>query len=187
MEPTSASLLERLRQPDEPAAWGRFVSLYTPLIYSWGRQVGLQESDAADLVQDVLLALLQALPSFTYDRHRSFRGWLRTIALNKWRDARRRQGRVLLPGDGVLACAIDPEEPEAFGEAEYRQQLTSRALQVMQSDFQPATWKAFWEQVVVGRPADEVGAELGLSRGAVYAARFRVLDRLRRELAGLVD
>jgi RNA polymerase sigma-70 factor (ECF subfamily) len=184
---TPVSLLERLRQPSDPEAWRRFVSLYTPLIYSWSRRVGLQHSDAGDLVQDVLATLVQTLPGFVYDRHKSFRRWLRTITLNKWRDACKRQGRLPLVGDAELAHAAAPDEPEAFWEAEYRQQLASRALQVMQSDFRPATWKAFWEQVVVGRPAAAVAAELGLTPGAVYAARFRVLDRLRRELDGLLD
>jgi RNA polymerase sigma-70 factor, ECF subfamily len=57
----------------------------------------------------------------------------------------------------------------------------------VQADFQPATWKAFWEQVVVGRPAKEVAAELRMSTGAAYAAKFRVVDRLRQDLAGMLD
>ena len=89
MTTTPASLLERLRQPFEPDAWNRFVSLYTPLIYSWGRRAGLQDEDSADLVQEVFVTLLDVLPTFTYDRHKSFRGWLRTITLNKWRNARK--------------------------------------------------------------------------------------------------
>src|SRR5438874_1167415 len=89
MSTTPASLLERLRQPFEPEAWARFVSLYTPLIFSWARRVGLQEQDAADLVQEVFVTLLQVLPTFTYDRHRSFRRWLRTVTLNKWRNNRK--------------------------------------------------------------------------------------------------
>ena len=71
MTKTPSSLLERLRQPFEAAAWEQFVSLYTPLIYSWGRRVGLQEQDAADLVQDVFVTLVQVLPTFTYDRHKA--------------------------------------------------------------------------------------------------------------------
>jgi RNA polymerase sigma-70 factor, ECF subfamily len=69
MTKTPASLLERLRQPFEQEAWERFVSLYTPLIYAWGRQVGLQEQDAADLVQEVFVKLVQILPTFTSDGH----------------------------------------------------------------------------------------------------------------------
>jgi RNA polymerase sigma-70 factor (ECF subfamily) len=87
---TPSSLLDRLRQPFEPEAWARFVSLYAPLIYSWGRRAGLQDQDAADLVQEVLVTLLEVLPTFDYDRHRSFRKWLRTVTLNKWRNTRKR-------------------------------------------------------------------------------------------------
>jgi RNA polymerase sigma-70 factor (ECF subfamily) len=185
---TPVSLLERLRQPSASDAWERFVTLYTPLIYSWARRAGLQAQDAADLVQEVLLTLVRALPGFTYDRHRSFRRWLRTVTLNKWRDLRRRRGGRPLPGDeGALAEAAAPDDPDAFWEAEYRREVVARALRVMQADFQPATWRACWEHVVAGRPAPEVAAELGLTPGAVYAAKVRVLARLRDELSGLLD
>ena len=90
MTHTPESLLHRLRQPFEPEAWERFVSLYTSVIYSWGVQVGLQEQDAADLIQDVFVTLVQILPTFTYDRHKSFRRWLRSVTLNKWRNRRNR-------------------------------------------------------------------------------------------------
>src|SRR5947207_15381474 len=98
MTKTPASLLERLRQPFEPEAWSRFVALYTPLIYSWARRVGLQEPDAADLVQDVFVTLLQVLPTFAYDRRQSFRKWLRTVTLNRWRKDRNRPGPRLVQG-----------------------------------------------------------------------------------------
>lgn len=78
MTKTPASLLERLRSSFDADAWTRFVALYTPLIYSWGRRVGLQDQDAVDLVQDVFATLIQVLPTFTYDQNKSFRRWLRT-------------------------------------------------------------------------------------------------------------
>lgn len=188
MTQTPVSLLERLRRPDDASAWERFVSLYAPLVYAWGRRVGLQEADAADLVQDVLFAVAQAMPSFEYDRHRSFRRWLRTVTLNKWRDRRKRRATQPLPGGSEgLEEVPAPAEADAFWEAEYRQHLTERALQIMKADFRPATWKACWEHVVRGRPVAEVAAELGLTPGAVCAARFRVLERLRQELEGLLD
>src|SRR4051794_23031236 len=143
MTRTPSTLLERLRQPFDPEAWARFVSLYAPLLYAWGRRVGLQDEDAADLVQEVLVTLLQVLPTFTYDRHRSFRGWLRTIALNKWRNARKQPDRrvQLRPGDDLEALA-GAAEPEAFWEADYRRHLAGRALAVMRADFQETTWRA---------------------------------------------
>ncbi len=187
MHTTSVSLLQRLRQPAEQNAWGRFVELYTPLLFYWACRLGMQESDAADLVQDVFAVLVQKLPGFTYDEGKSFRGWLRTIVYNKWRDFQRR--RAADPAGGVAALPGDLAAPESdtFWEREYRQHLVGRALDLMQSEFQPATWKACWECVVSGRPAAEVALELGLSVDAVYAAKSRVLRRLRQELSGLFD
>jgi RNA polymerase sigma-70 factor (ECF subfamily) len=177
-----------LRQPFDPQAWDRFVTLYTPLIYAWGRHVGLQDPDAADLVQEVFVTLVQVLPGFSYDARKGFRRWLRTVTLNTWRDRRKRSGDRPLPADeAALAVAEAPDGLDAFWETEYRRQLATRAMLLMQADFRPATWKAFWEQVVVGRPAKEVARELGLSPGAAYAAKFRVLERLRHELAGMLE
>jgi len=188
MHTTPISLLERVRQPGEQMAWGRFVEMYTPLLYYWSCRMGLQESDAADLVQEVFAILVAKLPEFVYDRKKSFRGWLRTILHNKWRDRQRRRAAEPPMQDGsVLADKPDPTETEAFWEAEYRQQLVGRALQLMQSEFQPTTWQACWEVVVSGRSAAEVAAELGISVDSVYAAKSRVLRRLRKELEGLLD
>jgi RNA polymerase sigma-70 factor (ECF subfamily) len=187
MDRTPASLLEKLRQPHAQAAWERFIELYSPLLFSWCRRAGLQNHDAADLVQEVFVTLMEVLPTFSYDQHKSFRRWLRTLTLNKWRDGCRRRAWQSPNGEAILAEAVAADDLDAFWETEFRQQLADRALRLMRTDFQESTWKAFWEHAIAGRPALEVAAELGISPGAVYAARFRVLDRLRRELAGMLD
>jgi RNA polymerase sigma-70 factor (ECF subfamily) len=186
MTKTPTSLLDRLRQPFEPEAWTRFVALYAPLIYSWCRRVGLQESDAADLVQDVFVTLLDVLPTFNYDREQSFRGWLRTITLNKWRNRCKKRDHQAVP-TSALNHVPGADNLEAAWEAEYQQHLVARALRIMRADFEEKTWKACWEMVVAGRPAADVATELDLTVGAVYAAKFRVLDRLRQELRGMLD
>lgn len=188
MNTTSISLLERLHRPEETEAWPRFVRLYTPLLFYWARRAGLKQDDAADLVQEVLTVLVQKLPAFNYEPSKSFRRWLHTITLNKWRERGRRK---TLPRSGADdpgvsdVAALSEEEP--FDEVEYRQQLVRRALQIMQAEFEPTTWKACWESVVSARPAAEVAAELGVSVDVVYGAKSRVLRRLRQELAGLLD
>ena len=185
MNTTSISLLERLRHTNDQAAWQRFVHLYTPLLYYWARRTGLAADETADLVQEVLLVLVQKLPEFAYDPGRSFRGWLRTITLNKWRERCR---RLSLPVDAAeLSDVADPGNYDAFDEAEYRQHLVKQALQVMQAEFEPTTWLACREFVVSGRPAAEVASELGVSVAVVYSAKSRVLRRLREELDGLLD
>jgi RNA polymerase sigma-70 factor (ECF subfamily) len=187
MNTTSASLLQRLRQPGQPEAWARFVDLYTPLLVYWARRLGLTPEDTRDFVQDVFTALVEKLPDFTYDRGKSFRGWLRTVALNKWRDHKRRKAIPRAPGPVPLAELPGPDEAEAFWELEFKQHLTRRALEVMQAEFKPTTWKACWEFVVSSRPAAEVAQELGITENAVYIAKSKVLRRLRQELAGLLD
>ncbi|WP_406697640.1 sigma-70 family RNA polymerase sigma factor [Singulisphaera sp. Ch08] len=188
MHTTPVSLLERLRRPEEQEAWGRCVELYTPLIYYWARRAGSSVPEAADLAQDVFVVLIQKLPEFRYDRGGTFRGWLRTITLNKWRELHRRR---VLPArrddDPRLEELVVPDPTESFDEAEYRNQLVGRALRLMQAEFQPTTWKACWEHVVSGRPAADVARELAISVDSVYAAKSRVLRRLRTELDGLID
>jgi RNA polymerase sigma-70 factor, ECF subfamily len=185
MDATPASLLERLRRPDDQPAWSRFVDLYTPLLFHWARRVGMQESDAADLIQDVFQVLVRKLPGFTYDKGRSFRGWLRSVLLNQWRTSLRR--RAEQPLDENDAHLTEPDNVDVFMDKEHRDYLIRRAIQVMRTDFQPATWQACWEHVGRGRPAAGVAAELGLTVKAVYLAKARVLRRLRQELKGLWD
>jgi RNA polymerase sigma-70 factor (ECF subfamily) len=187
MTTTPLSLLEQLRSRTDPQAWEQFTRLYTPLLYLYGRRLGLQDSDAADLVQEVFLVLVQKLPGFQRHRDRSFRAWLRTVVVNKWRDWCRRRNAVHQPR---LVEAPDPAAPDdllELEEEEYRHYVARRALQVMQAEFQPTTWQACWEHVVAGRPAEEVAAELGISPATVYVAKFRVLNRLRQQLDGLLD
>ena len=181
---TSTSLLIRLRSGDESQAWSRFVSLYTPVLFYWVRRQGVPASDAADLVQEVLTVLVAKLPTFQYDRNRSFGVWLRTITTNKCRDFfRRRKTRP-----SAASEFVDGETPDhavQFSEAEYQRGLARRALEVMQNEFEPTTWRACWESVVAGKAAAEVALELGISVNAVYVAKSRVLRRLREELEGL--
>jgi RNA polymerase sigma-70 factor, ECF subfamily len=184
---TPVSLLERLRRPSDQAAWARFVELYTPLLYFWARRVGLQEADAADLVQEVLALLFRKLPEFNYDRRQSFRGWLRAVTLNQWRAMGRRRVPVTAVSGSSLAELPDADDAAELEEADYRRHLVQQALQTLQHEFPVSTWKAFQEYVMAGRRAEQVAAELGAAVGTVYAAKSRVLSRLRRELDGLLD
>jgi RNA polymerase sigma-70 factor (ECF subfamily) len=185
---TPPSLLARLRQSSERDAWERFVEMYTPLFFGWTKRLNLDDHEAADLVQDLFAVLVEQLPSFEYDPRKSFRAWLKTILLNRWRNHlhRRSAENLVRPHNMNEVIALDDPVPE-MEEAEHRQYLVGRALTLMRTEFQPDTWKACWEFVVCGRRAEEVAAELGISVNAVYLAKGRVLRRLREELAGLLE
>jgi RNA polymerase sigma factor (sigma-70 family) len=184
MHTTSASLLGRLRESGDVDAWSRFVHLYTPILYSWARKMGLRHDDSADLVQDVFAVLVQKLPGFQYNAHGRFRGWLWTITKQKWIDRRR---RAVLPLDSsaIVDDAEARAEPSEIEETEFRDYLIRSVVPSLRGHFHDTTWRAFWSQVVDGRPAAAVAEELGLSVAVVYKAKLRVLARLNAELADL--
>jgi RNA polymerase sigma-70 factor (ECF subfamily) len=190
MERTPVSLLERLRRPSagrlDHAAWAQFVRLYTPLLYYWAQRHMGPGEDPADLVQDIFTLLVRKLPEFVYDPGRnSFRSWLRTVAVNRWRD--RRQQRTVPLEIGEVEEPEAPDQHAEFEEAEYRAHVVGRIVQLIQGEFPETVWRACWEYVIVGRRPAEVACELGISVNMVYLAKSRVLTRLRQELQGLLD
>jgi RNA polymerase sigma factor (sigma-70 family) len=184
---TRASLLARLGDREDRLAWQQFVELYGSLVYGFARQRGLQDADAADLTQEVLLAIAQTAGRWHYDPQRgSFRGWLYGITRNKIAQfLHNRNSQPMGSGDTTAnqRLAEEPEpDSEATWEREYQQHLFRLAAAQIQQHFQPTTWKAFWRTAVEGASGASVAAELGLSVGAVYVARSRVLARLTAEI-----
>jgi RNA polymerase sigma factor (sigma-70 family) len=191
--PTSASLLVRIRDGRDQEAWRQFVGLYAPVVYGFARKRGLQDADAADVMQDVLRSVSGAAARLEYDPSRgSFRGWLYTVARNKvfnFLDAgRHRLGRG--SGDTGIREKLEAQpEPEwdlaASWDEEYERNLAAVAMRRVQGEVQEATWQAFWRTAVEGQSAREVGVALGMTSGAVYVARSRVLARIKDEVRQL--
>jgi RNA polymerase sigma-70 factor (ECF subfamily) len=187
MDETSSSLLIRVRNPQDRAAWERFVQLYTPLLLAWARFARIPASDANDLVQEVLVHLLRKLPKFHYNGQGTFRAWLKTVANHKWRDLlHKRRENPLSPDDERVTEVADDPTP-AFWEKDYQRLLYGRALELMQREFEEKTWRACLETAVRQRKAADVAQELGMTPAAVYQARSRVLRRLREEFQELID
>jgi RNA polymerase sigma factor (sigma-70 family) len=191
---TCYSLLLRIADPGNHAAWVEFLAIYEPLIYQLARRKGLQDADARDLCQEVFRAVAGAARRWTPDPERgSFRGWLYRIARNLLLNAlryQRRHGRATGGSDLVRLLDVQPDGEEDDTrdiDAEYRRRLFQLAAQSIERDFSRSTWQAFWQTAVLSREVAAVSAELGLSAGAVYIARSRVLARLKsrvQELAG---
>lgn len=188
---TSTSLIRRV-QSDDSAAWERLSIVYGPVIYDWARQHGLQPHDASDVMQDVLQSLTRNVGKFDLNRGNSFRGWLWTVTRNKVNDRYRTIDREVQGQGGTVALrqlqemAESPPPADSVSGQSEASGVYRRALSLLQTDFEPQTWQAFWRTVVDDvKPAD-VAVELGMSKWAVYKARSRVMQRIRSEFADLM-
>jgi RNA polymerase sigma-70 factor (ECF subfamily) len=182
---TQPSLLVRLRDPRDATAWTQFVDLYAPLVYGHARRRGLQDADAADLTQIVLRAVASSIGRFDYDPQRgSFRGWLLTIVHRKLCSfLRPRHDHCQGSGDSAVRDLLEsraaPEEDYSTWDAEFERRVFAWAVEQVRPLVRESTWQAFWQTAVENRPGKDVAAALGLSLGAVYLARSRVMARLR--------
>jgi RNA polymerase sigma-70 factor (ECF subfamily) len=192
---TRVTLLARLRDGSDGDAWRQFFDLYGPVVYRFARNRGLQDADAADLMQDVLRSVARNAPKMEYDPKRgTFRGWLYTVTRNKiynFLNGQRHRPRAAGDSDAHERLESTPareeDGPDADWEREYQRRLTDRAMDLVKSEFQPATWQAFWGTAVEGKSAGDVGSGLKMSPGAVYVAKSRVLARLRDEVRRMMD
>jgi RNA polymerase sigma factor (sigma-70 family) len=180
---TIPSLLARIRDRDDQAAWETFVEVYSPLVYGFCRLRNLQASDAADVTQEVLLRVSRAIGSFEYDRRKGlFRDWLAQLVTNEIR--RHASRRKISPVD------LDQADEEAKGETwneHFQQHVFETALKRCQPHFNKETWCLFERSWLHKLPPETVAAERGVGIERVYVARSRVLKRLRREVAILAE
>jgi RNA polymerase sigma-70 factor (ECF subfamily) len=190
---TNLSLLHRATAGDE-AAWAKLVALYQPLIFGWLQRHSVHPQEAADLTQEVLVVVVRELSSFAHAGHPgSFRGWLRTITVNRARAfLRGAAGREQAAGgDGVFGLIEQLEDPHSAltqeWNVEHDTHVVRQILKLVETDFEPATVRIFHRLVLEEARAAEVAAEMGMAVAAVYAAKSRVLQRVRQEAEGLLD
>jgi RNA polymerase sigma-70 factor (ECF subfamily) len=185
---TRTSLIAQVQSLDDGQAWREFVAIYRPVVYRLARRRGLQHADAEDLAQRVLLAVRNSIGRWEADPVRGrFRSWLATIARNAIISAlMRRPPDVGVGGTSVLELL--QEQPETDRQTqenlqrEHRRSLFRWAAQRIRGEFRDATWQAFWLTTVEGMAVQEAAAALGKSAGAIYAARSRIMRRLKEEI-----
>ena len=163
---TSASLLSTLRRrPGDPEAWARFVKTYGPRILQWCRRWGLQDADAHDVAQSIMIHFLRRSESFEYDDSRRFRGWLRALAHSTWRDFLKRRRRMNQGLGGEAAGRIDSivarDDLADFIESEYARDVLRRAMDRVQVRVEPQTWEAFRLLNLEGLAGEEAAAGWG--------------------------
>lgn len=185
---TSASLLGRLRDtPDDQAAWGEFVRRYQPRLLEWCRRWGLQEADAQDVCQNVMVRLAAKLRVLVYDPSRSFRGWLRTLARHAWSDfAADRQKRIdLADATGALQSVEARDDLERRLADAFDMELLEEATSRVKQRIEAKTWEAFRITALLGSSAAEAAAELGMPVASVFKAKSNVQKWLGEEIQRL--
>src|SRR5262249_42631649 len=193
MEATRSSLLIRARAGDA-GAWEDLCELYRPVIVGWLHRQSVPDGEVDDLVQEIFLAVVRGLPSFSHSGRRgAFRSWLRTIAANYscdyWKSPAR---RAAAPGDDAAVAALglleDPDSPlNRYWEGGDDRYVLRCLLELADLEFEPTTMRAFRRLALEGASGSEVADELELSIGAVYSARSHVLRRLQELAEGLLD
>ncbi len=185
---TRASLLIRVRDPADQAAWQEFVGIYRPVILRLARQKGMQEADADDVAQQVLVAVSKAAQQREHDPKRAkFRTWLGRVAHNAILNALTRGKPDRGSGDSALLAVLKGHESQTGPDSdllrlEYRREVFRWAARQVRKEFHSATWDAFWLTAVEGRSVEAVAEELAKNRGAIYAARSRVIRRIQEKV-----
>ncbi len=183
---TRASLLLRLKNRDDAAAWEEFVAIYQPILYRMARSRGHQDADAREIVQEVMVAITKHIESFEARRGTgSFRAWLstmvRTKAINHFARTSKHFGIGGTEFSKRLEQHVDPNcDAENQFDQEYRKQLFMWAADRVRETVNESTWNAFWQSCVQEHPVEQVASRLKLSVGSVYVARTRIIAKMRR-------
>jgi len=187
---TCPTLLARLRyDPLNDAAWDEFIDHYGRHIYRWCRQWGLQDADAEDVTQEILLKLARKLRDFEYDPSSSFRGWLKTIVHHAWRDFVDSQRRGRAAGDDYawerLQSLEAREDLMQRLETAFDYELLEAAKVQVRLRVAPHTWEAFRQVAIEGIPVAEVAANVRMQVAMVYVAKSKVQRMLQEEIRKL--
>jgi RNA polymerase sigma-70 factor (ECF subfamily) len=188
---TRATLLTQLRQePFDQAGWDEFVEHYGRHIYRWCRRWQLQDADAEDVTQNILVKLVQKIRTFAYDPSRSFRGWLKTVAYHAWRDFKISRHHAQSTGDDShveeLMLTLEAREDLAQKlEEAFDLELLEAAKVRVQMRVAPQTWEAFRLIALEGLPVAEVAARTHLQAAMVYVAKSKVQKMLQEEIRKL--
>jgi len=183
---TRPSLLLAVRDPQNGAAWAEFTSIYRPLLLSYVKKKGLNDSDAEEVVQDVLVKLVREMPKFQLNHAKGrFRTWLFTVFIGTFLDRYRKHKRQKKAENAytLAARSFDEdkrEELEAEWDMVYRRHLLQVLLERVKPSVAEKTWVCFEQHVKLGRPAKEVAAALQMEENTVYVYAKRILDKLRK-------
>lgn len=184
---TRLTLLEKIKDPRDAQAWDEFTAIYYPLVFEICLRKGLQHADATDVAQEVLTRVSEAIGEYKHGQPGStFRGWLYCITRNLTIDYFRRRAKDPLALASTPSDLNQIKEPSTAESAEFQVEFKRRifaiAAKSVQTQVAPKTWAVFWQTEIEGKGIDVVAEQLGMSTGASYVCRYRVISKLRDEV-----
>lgn len=187
---TRYSIIARLSDAEDRQAWEHFAEHYRPVIYRIARRRGIQDADAQDLTQRVLAAIANSIGDWQPKAPGAkFRHWLRRVAKNETLKFLTRQPHDRARGGTSVLTALHAapaeDQIEQEIERETRRQLIRRAAKIVREQVAQPTWQAFALTMIEGQSIEDSANALGLNIGSIYAARSRILKRIRETVRQL--
>ncbi|MBY0524107.1 MAG: sigma-70 family RNA polymerase sigma factor [Gemmataceae bacterium] len=181
-----------MRDRQDAESWREFVALYEPLLLRYVISRGLADADARDVVQEIFITLLRSMPSFRLDRQRGrFRSWLWSITIHAIVDSHRRRQAAGRAESGWRERRIPDPSPVANPDSDwltaYQRRVLEFVLPQVRGQAQRRAWTCFEQHVLKGRPAIDVGLEVGLSAAAVRVSAARILAKVRQRCAEYME
>ena len=184
-ERTRASLILRLQDAEDMAAWDEFSAIYGPVVFNVATSRGFQSADAENLVQEVFMAVASSVSNWLQrDDRGSFRAWLLRIARNAAADMITQKATRSLGLDGSEAQVhvVNLPAPSALSSAldlEYERLVFQWASERVRASVAEHTWQAFWLTSIEEMSVDAAAAQLNTRPGNIYFARSRVMARIK--------
>ena len=186
MDTTRATLLERIRDREDAAAWRQFDSIYRPMLMQFALGKGLDHAQAEDVTQHCMSAIHKHIDGFDYDPKKGrFKGWLRTLVNNRIRDMHR--GRKEQPAASAVfkATPDSAEPPEELFDRVWREEHLKQCIRLVRSKVKESTFQAFQSYVIDEQPAEQVAEALGMTVNQVHAIKMRMTKMIRQAIGEL--
>jgi len=184
---TRATLLLRLRDRSDEASWSEFVEIYTPLLYAYCQKREINQTETADIVQDVFRSISLAIQGFDYDPSKGrFKAWLFTVLRNAISGHYRKANRAPMTTAEtqlIERLEADPDQHDEIDwNRDYQLRLLSWAMEKIKPEFSERAWSIFTKTALMEKEPAEVAEELGMKKNAVTVTKYRVVQRLRQKM-----
>lgn len=187
MDTTRPSLLLRIRDRADGAAWAEFDAIYRPMLLQYARSRGLDAAVSEDVVQDCMTSIHQNIDRFEYDpRKGRFKGWLRTLVNNRFRNILRDRKDQPAESQDFKRPQQREAEPDELFDRIWQQEHLKHCLKTIRDEVEESTFRAFVAYVIEDQPIDKVCADLGMNPNQVHAIKFRITRRLQQRMRELI-